>query len=46
VGYSTLYLDSKDDLIDAIRFYRKQGYRSCERYNENPQATVFMKLVL
>ena len=43
-GYATLYLDSKDDLRDAIRFYRKRGYESCERYNDNPQATVFMKL--
>ena len=45
-GYTTLYLDSKDDLTDALRFYRKRGYRLCERYNDNPQATVFMKLAL
>ena len=45
-GYATLYLDSKDDLTDAIRFYRKRGYEPCERYNENPQATVFMKRAL
>lgn len=44
--YTTLYLDSKDDLIDALRFYRKRGYQVCERYNDNPQATVFMKLSL
>ncbi len=42
-GYRTLYLDSKDDLIDAIRFYQKHGYEACGRYNENPQATVFMR---
>lgn len=42
-GYETLYLDSKDDLTDAIRFYRGRGYQECERYNDNPQATVFMK---
>lgn len=42
VGYESLYLDSKDDLVDAIRFYEKRGYRRCERYNDNPQATIFM----
>ena len=43
LGYSRLYLDSKDDLTTAIRFYQRHGYEACERYNENPQATVFMK---
>ncbi len=42
-GYRTLYLDTKDDLEAAIRFYRRQGYLDCERYNSNPQATLFMK---
>ncbi len=42
VGYEWLYLDSKDDLADAIRFYEKRGYRACARYNDNPQATIFM----
>jgi len=46
VRYTTLYLDSKDDLTDAIRFYAKRGYRPCPRYSDNPQATVFMKLAL
>jgi GNAT superfamily N-acetyltransferase len=41
-GYEWLYLDSKDDLETAIRFYEKRGYRRCARYNDNPQATVFM----
>lgn len=43
VGYRTLYLDTKDDLTAAIRFYQRHGYEPCERYNENPQATIFMK---
>ena len=43
VGYRTLYLDTKDDLTTAIRFYQRHGYESCERYNENPQATMFMR---
>lgn len=42
-GYMTLYLDSKDDLKVAIRFYQRHGYEPCERYNDNPQATVFMR---
>jgi GNAT superfamily N-acetyltransferase len=46
VGYSWLYLDSKDDLQVALAFYEKRGYQRCERYNANPQATVFMRLKL
>jgi ribosomal protein S18 acetylase RimI-like enzyme len=42
-GIGTLYLDSKDDLQAALRFYRRRGYQSCARYNDNPQATVFMR---
>ena len=38
-----LYLDSKDDLTDAIAFYQRHGYRPCARYNENPQATIFLR---
>ena len=43
VGYRTLYLDTKDDLLAAIHFYHQHGYEDCERYNENPQATIFMR---
>jgi GNAT superfamily N-acetyltransferase len=42
-GYEWLYLDSKDDLAAAIRFYEKKRYVRCERYNDNPQATIFMQ---
>lgn len=42
-GYRALYLDSKEDLKTAIRFYARHGYAECERYNENPQATIFMR---
>ncbi len=41
--YRWLYLDSKDDLAVAIRFYRSRGYEDCPRYNDNPQATVFLR---
>ena len=35
--------DSKDDLETAKRFYEASGYTHCERYNDNPQATIFMR---
>jgi GNAT superfamily N-acetyltransferase len=38
-----VYLDSKDDLKDALRIYIRRGYQPCERYNDNPQATVFLR---
>lgn len=42
-GVRWLYLDTKDDLHEAIGFYKRHGYTPCERYNENPQATIFMR---
>jgi GNAT superfamily N-acetyltransferase len=42
-GLRWVYLDSYDDLKVAIALYRKRGYERCERYNDNPQATVFMR---
>lgn len=45
-GYDALYLDSKSDLMVAIRFYQRHGYSPCERYNDNPQATIFMSKLL
>jgi ribosomal protein S18 acetylase RimI-like enzyme len=44
--YEWLYLDSKDDLVSALRFYEQHGYEPCDRYNANPQATVFMRKAL
>jgi putative acetyltransferase len=43
LGYEWLYLDTKDDLENAIRFYKRHGYECCDRYNSNPQATIFMR---
>lgn len=45
-GYEWLYLDTKDDLTEAHAFYRKHGYTDCERYNDNPQATIFMRRLI
>ena len=42
-SYSTLYLDTNDDLSAALRFYLRHGYQPCERYNDNPQATIFLQ---
>jgi len=41
-----IYLDSYDDLKAAIRLYRQRGYVECDRYNDNPQATVFLRKAL
>jgi len=42
-GVEWIYLDSYDDLKAAIKLYERRGYERCERYNDNPQATVFMR---
>ena len=42
-GVQWLYLDTKDDLHAAIRFYLSTGYTHCPRYNDNPQATIFLR---
>ena len=42
-GAQWLYLDTTDDLKAAIAFYERHGYLRCDRYNDNPQATIFMK---
>ncbi len=42
-GLEWIYLDSYDDLKAAIALYEKRRYARCERYNDNPQATVFMR---
>jgi ribosomal protein S18 acetylase RimI-like enzyme len=42
-GLECIYLDSYDDLKTAIALYETRGYARCERYNDNPQATVFMR---
>jgi GNAT superfamily N-acetyltransferase len=42
-GVEWIYLDSYDDLKAAIALYERRGYERCARYNDNPQATVFMR---
>ena len=38
-----IYLDTYDDLRPAIALYERRGYERCARYNNNPQATLFMR---
>ena len=45
-GYEAIYLDTFDALTVATRFYAQRGYEPIERYNDNPQATIFMKRTL
>ena len=42
-GVEWIYLDSYDDLKAAVTLYERRGYHRCERYNDNPQATLFMR---
>ncbi|MGC2232385.1 MAG: GNAT family N-acetyltransferase, partial [Candidatus Acidiferrum sp.] len=42
-GYQSLYLDTTDEMIAAQRFYAALGYQPAPRYNDNPQATIFMR---
>ncbi len=42
-GLEWIYLDTYDDLKTAIRIYERRGYTPCDRYNDNPQATLFMR---
>ena len=38
-----IYLDTHDGLKPAIALYQQRGYQLCDRYNDNPQATLFMR---
>lgn len=42
-GYQWLYLDTAADMKAAQRFYERKGFARCERYNDNPQAAIFMR---
>ena len=43
VGYDWLYLDSAPGMDTAINFYKRHGYAECNRYNDNPQANIFVR---
>ena len=42
-GCQWIYLDTTDEMVAAAQLYRSNGYELCERYNDNPQATIFMR---
>ena len=42
-GYDWIYLDSAPGMDTAINFYRRHGYEPCERYNDNPQANIYLR---
>jgi DNA-binding MarR family transcriptional regulator/predicted GNAT family acetyltransferase len=37
-GYALVRLDTNSTLVEAIAMYERAGYRSIERYNDNPYA--------
>jgi GNAT superfamily N-acetyltransferase len=41
--YEWLFLDTAPGMNAAARLYESNGYERCERYNDNRQATIFMK---
>ncbi len=45
-GRSAVYLDSRSDFDAAIRLYERRGYAHVPRFNDNPEAAVFMRLDL
>ena len=42
IGYRHIFLDTTDEMRAAAALYERNGYRRCPRYNQNPQATIFM----
>jgi GNAT superfamily N-acetyltransferase len=42
-GYEWLYLDSAPGMDTAIRFYQRSGFEPCPRYNNNPQANIYLR---
>jgi GNAT superfamily N-acetyltransferase len=42
-GYARIYLDTASEMAAAARLYERNGYERCARYNENPQAAIFMR---
>jgi ribosomal protein S18 acetylase RimI-like enzyme len=38
-----VYLDTIDTMQAAVALYRARGYVACERFNDNPQANLFLR---
>ena len=46
LGYKSVVLDSMSQYENALRLYRKIGFKDTDRYNDNSFADVFMRLDL
>jgi ribosomal protein S18 acetylase RimI-like enzyme len=46
LGHETLRLDTNRALTQALGLYRKHGFASVERFNDNPDATDFLRKTL
>ena len=42
-GFDWIYLDTTDAMKAAAHLYQRNGYERCDRYNQNSQATIFMR---
>lgn len=42
-GYVWVYLDTTNEMKAAVKLYERNGFARCERYNQNPQAAIFMR---
>jgi DNA-binding MarR family transcriptional regulator len=42
-GLRWVYLDTMRTLTPAVALYTARSYKPCPRYNDNPQATMFMR---
>lgn len=42
-GYAWIYLDTTNEMLAAAKLYERNGFIRCGRYNENPQAAIFMR---
>ena len=45
-GAQWMYLDSKAEFSNALALYRRRGYADVARFNENAQATIFLRKAL
>ena len=45
-GFRELFLDTASDMHAAARLYEQNGFVRCDRYNNNPQASIFMRKTL
>ena len=42
-GYAWIYLDTTNEMLAAAKLYERNGFIGCGRYNQNPQAAIFMR---